>query len=487
MFLYQIETIGANLPQFALVSWLTERNQIDLSFCFSYSRFREFACVEGDVLRNVLIASAMFGAVGTASMAGQFPAPVNESDFREVPVSLAELGQLLFFDPILSGNKNIACATCHHPTLGTSDAMSLSLGEGGNGLGPARIVDADNRPHQRIPRNAPALFNLGAHEFKTMFHDGRVEADDTAAFGIRMPEGRELERAVSAPLTAQTMLPMLSGDEMAGHPGENPIADAVAADDIRGEDGAWAMLAGRVADIGEYRDMFSAEFGRDEVHITDVAEALSAFISVEFRTTNSIYDRFLAGEVLMPDDAMRGAELFYGKANCSGCHRGPLLSDQDFHAIAMPQIGPGKGEGEDAYFQDTGRYAVTGDPADMYKFRTPSLRNVGVTAPYGHDGAFGTLEAVVRHHLDPIKSLRAYEPRQAALARDFSPTSDDMAALATASEIDAIAAANELAPVKLGPQEIHDIVAFLRCLTDPDHANGPLGVPATVPSGLPVE
>lgn len=409
------------------------------------------------------------------------PAPLGDDDFHLADPGWAELGQLLFFDPLLSGNQNIACSTCHHPSLGTSDAMSLSMGEGGVGLGPARVAEAGNKPHDRIPRNAPALFNLGAKEFSVMFHDGRVEADDTAAFGIAMPKGRALERSFANVLAAQNVLPLLSGDEMAGQPGENDIADAVGNDHIQGPDGAWALIAARVASVPGYQSRFQGLTGQNDVHIADIATALSSFINVEFRATNSIYDRWLAGEDAMPDAAERGAALFYGKANCASCHTGALLTDNSFHAIAMPQFGPGK---ELSYARDTGRFAVTNDADDMYKFRTPSLRNIGLTAPYGHNGAFASLEDIVRHHLDPIASLMAYDGSQAALHGDIGDLAKDMKVLANMAERQAIAAANELAPVRLSEAEISDLIEFLRCLTDPASETGRMGVPDTVPSGL---
>ncbi|MEM7189177.1 MAG: cytochrome-c peroxidase, partial [Pseudomonadota bacterium] len=84
---------------------------------------------------------------------------------QQIGMALAELGRDLFFDPILSGNRSVACATCHHPEFGTSDGVSLSIGDGGVGMGPERRVVAENLPEKRIPRNAQALFNLGYAEF----------------------------------------------------------------------------------------------------------------------------------------------------------------------------------------------------------------------------------------------------------------------------------------------------------------------------------
>lgn len=103
------------------------------------------------------------------------PDPITDADYMAVTPAEAELGQLLFFDPILSGNDNISCSTCHHPRLGTSDGLSLGMGEGGIGLAPNRVANPDNLPEDRIPRNAPVLYNLGAREYTVMFHDGRVE------------------------------------------------------------------------------------------------------------------------------------------------------------------------------------------------------------------------------------------------------------------------------------------------------------------------
>ena len=103
-----------------------------------------------------------------------------------------KLGQLLFYDPILSGSKTVSCATCHHPKHGTSDGVSLSLGDGGVGLGPKRKIDPENFPEQRIPRNATALFNLGAPEFTVMFADGRLEAIEG---GLRTPLGEDFNKS----------------------------------------------------------------------------------------------------------------------------------------------------------------------------------------------------------------------------------------------------------------------------------------------------
>ncbi|MEC8238377.1 MAG: cytochrome-c peroxidase, partial [SAR324 cluster bacterium] len=86
-----------------------------------------------------------------------------------------KLGRLLFYDPILSGNRNISCGTCHNHIHHGADGLSLGVGEGGVGLGPDRTAGKGNsRIQKRIPRNSPSLFNLGAHQIKVMFYDGKL-------------------------------------------------------------------------------------------------------------------------------------------------------------------------------------------------------------------------------------------------------------------------------------------------------------------------
>ncbi|MFV1528263.1 MULTISPECIES: cytochrome-c peroxidase [unclassified Phaeobacter] len=397
-----------------------------------------------------------------------------------------ELGQLLFYDPILSGNRNISCASCHHPRFGTGDGVSLSLGEGATTLGPERRADPDNRPEQRIPRNAPALWNLGADDMDVMFHDGRLEADPAYGSGIRTPLEGDMVAGFDSALAAQAMFPVLSADEMAGHYGENDVSRAVRLGQLSHPGGAWDIIAGRVAEIPEYRQRFDEVLGAEEpIRFTDIGNMLAAFIRFEWRADDSPFDRAqLYGEAL-PTTAARGQELFYGGAGCSQCHTGWLQTDNRFHAIAMPQLGPGKAARFETHARDEGRLRVTGNPDDAYRFRTPSLRNVALTAPYGHNGAYATLEAVVRHHLDPVAALMSYDRSQAILPGLGGVS--DWAVMDDPVELERIAAANDLDPIALSDGDIPDLVAFLEALTDSAAAKGRLGVPDSVPSGLPVE
>jgi len=393
------------------------------------------------------------------------------------------LGQALFYDPILSGSKTVSCATCHHPKHGTSDGVSLSLGDGGVGLGPDRRVDPENQPEQRIPRNATALFNLGAPEFSVMFADGRLEA---GAGGLRTPLGEDFNKSGISVLAAQTMFPVLSPDEMAGHYQESDMSKAVRQGLLTHDGGAWAILTARIEAIPPYREAFDAAYGADRaVDFAGIADALAAFIAVEWRADDSAFDRHICGGEPLSAQAAAGMDLFYGEAGCAACHSGRFQTDHDFHAIAMPQIGPGKAARFESHAQDLGRMRVTGRAEDAYAFRTPSLRNIAVTAPYGHAGAYATLEGAVRHHLDPVTALTGYDRTQAVLAELTG--ADDFRVMNDARQVSEIAAANVLEPKALPASELDALLAFLLSLTDEGSVTGRLGIPDTVPSGLAVE
>lgn len=405
------------------------------------------------------------------------PRPV----FPEPQLGRIELGWLLFYDPIISGNKSVSCATCHHPRFGTSDGVSLAIGDGGMGLGPDRKPDPENPPEQRIPRNAPGLWNLGATEFTRFFHDGRLELDPAKPNGIRTPLGSDMLSGFDSPLAAQAMFPVLSGDEMAGHLSENDISRSVRQGLLSQPGGAWEKIASRVSDIPEYKERFAGALPGADITFANIANVIADFIAFEWRADNALFDRAMKGDAVLNPKASLGMSLFYDKAGCSSCHSGWLQTDHAFHAIALPQFGPGKAARFEAHARDDGRKRVTGDIADAFAFRTPSLRNVTLTAPYGHNGAYATLESMVRHHLDPVTSLKSYTLDQAILPS--LPNADDTRIIANSSEIEAIAAANDLAPRSLTDAEVDALISFLETLEDPAER---LGIPEAVPSGLPV-
>ena len=480
--------------------------------------------------RNVLAAASAALLLTLAASGGLAMEPVVDDDYYQdgrFDPAKVELGRLLFFDKILSGNRNISCATCHHPRHATVDGLALGIGEGGDGLGPERRVPEGASVHGRIPRNAPSLANLGAKEFSRLFHDGRVEADPEGpwASGFWTPGREQLPEGLDNVLAAQAMFPVTSDVEMAGGRGENEIADATALRRLGGPEGVWNLLAERLCNIPEYRALFQKAFpevrGPADMTFVQAANAIAAFQATAFRFDDSPFDRYLRTDEdeHLPPAARRGMDLFYGAAGCSACHSGKFQSDQAFHAIAMPQIGPGKGDGTDAsYFEatgfparleDVGRAPISGQSADLFRFRTPSLRNVALTGPWGHAGTFDSLEAVVRHHLNPTASLEAYRlpaghlpplariaqtVGEGALLREqaINPARRDgfdrrdgwvqQSAVLRAR----IAAANERATVSLDDASVADLIAFLEALTDPRARRLEHLVPARVPSGLPV-
>ena len=177
------------------------------------------------------------------------PTPLTDADFHPFDVKKAEIGRLLFYDPILSGNRNISCGTCHHHDHASADGLSLGIGEGGVGVGPSRTAGSSGaRIKKRIPRNSPALWNVGAKEFTTLFHDGRLSLSDDYDNGFNTPAEEWLPSGLSGLLAAQSIFPLVAQFEMAGNPKENEVAGAIH-DRI---DYAWPIIAKRVRVVPAY-------------------------------------------------------------------------------------------------------------------------------------------------------------------------------------------------------------------------------------------
>ncbi|NRA99219.1 MAG: cytochrome-c peroxidase [Rhodobacteraceae bacterium] len=437
-------------------------------------------------MKSALFAFALcFGATGAHA---EMPHPVTDADYGETDPTQVKLGQLLFWDPILSGNKNISCGTCHHPNFGTGDGLALGIGEGGIGLGPERRVDPANLPEQRIPRHSPALFNLGAHEFTVLFHDGRIETDPSRPSGLRTPLGEDMVQGFSGVLSAQTMFPVLSADEMAGHYSENDVSQAVRRGLITGEGGAWDIITQRVWALQEYRDLLIEGFPEiadgEPADFTHISDAIAAFIAFEWRSDESAFDSYLRDRTPLPAAAEAGRLLFYGEAGCATCHSGVFQTDHGFHAMGTAQIGPGKAARFETHARDDGRMRVTGRAEDAFAFRTPSLRNVTHTAPYGHAGAHAKLSDFLRAHVDAAAGLAVLERDDIDLP-DLA-SAKDWRILDDATEVQAILAAAP-APNELSAAQIDELIAFLDALSDSAALEGRLGIPDAVPSGLPID
>lgn len=430
---------------------------------------------------------------------GFLPAPLTPADFPERNPAREALGRLLFHDKILSGNMNISCATCHHSLTDTGDGLSLSVGEGGVGLGVTRNTGIDEDAiEERVPRNAPHLFNLGATQVSVMFHDGRVQVDPAWPSGYFSPAFFMLPPGLDNVLAVQAMFPVTSTTEMAGQQGENMISDAATFGNLPL---VWELLAQRVRGVPEYVDLFLEAFedvdSASDITMVHIANAIAAWEDGVFRAIDTPFDRYLRGDhSAMSGSAIRGMNVFYNVAGCADCHSGSLLTDQQFHAIGMPQIGPGKDQNLPGFVDgrdDLGREGITGDENDRLKFRTPGLRNVALTGPWGHDGAYSTLEAVVRHHLDTDRALQNFDVTQVALpsrpdldAIDFIVHNDPVRRQMIAQASELRSQPGVQTRPRLSERQFADLMDFLHALTDPHSLDLRHAVPMSVPSGLPV-
>lgn len=236
-----------------------------------------------------------------------------------------ELGKMLFFDPRLSGNDHWACATCHNPSLGFSDGLPRSLGFG---------------DETELGRHAPTVLNIAYNT--AQFWDGRAPTMEQQAIG-----------------------PIQAGREMNSNPKE---------------------LEKELNSIPEYKERFMKVFG-EPVTMPNIGKAIAAFERT-LVTRDAPFDRYIRGDKnSLNTQEKRGLILYISKAACSQCHNGANFTDNQFHNIGLPQVGPLK--------EDLGRYEVTKNEKDKRAFKTPTLRNVTMTPPYMHNGVFKTLEEVV--------------------------------------------------------------------------------------------
>ncbi len=370
---------------------------------------------------------------------GEIPYPSDNAHDQD----RIELGRLLFYDPVLAGEKDISCGVCHHPSLHFADAQPLGIGAGGDGLGANRVQGNSAVSGQQIPlepRHTPTVLNSAFNG------RGSTEPD---------PDGTMLWDGNAVGLEGQPVLPLITRVEMLG----DAFPASVALDSV----------FARLRSIPRYVELFAEAFpdaasgpgGAAPEAVIDSStyvRAVAAFVR-ELVGRDSPYDRYVRGD----DGALsrvqkQGLELFFGEAGCARCHGGPMLSNFRFIVNGTPQIGPGK---ETVPGDDMGRMEVTGDPADRLAFKVPSLRNAELTAPYMHDGVFATLEEVVRFY------DRGARPRHELVT-------DDMLHPALRE------------PLGLTDAEVAALVAFMESLTDPGFALDPLllTVPDSVPSGL---
>ncbi len=403
-------------------------------------------------------------------------------DVPKIDSAKIELGRKLFFDKVLSGNRDVSCATCHHPSLNSGDDLELAIGVGGYGLGRNRIM---GEGRERVPRNSPEIFNRGDKEWHTMFWDGRVSG--SLIDGFISPADEKLPRGLENVLAAQAMFPVTSRDEMRGEIGDIDIfgqENELSLISNAAPQSVWRALMKRILSYSEYQKLFSEAYPNvpmDKLGFQHAANAIAAFEINEFTFVNSPWDRYLRGEkYAINASAKRGALLFYGKAKCSECHSGKLFTDQQFHNIAVPQFGPGK---ENAAPLDAGRFAETGNPSDRFAFRTPPLRNITISGPWMHNGAYNDLEDVLWHHSNPTEALTNYDVAQ--LTQELRSTYKGAPSVIRRllDNLDPLMKTSG----HLSKNEVQNLMAFMESLTDSSANDLKRLLPKAVPSGLPVE
>ena len=376
-------------------------------------------------------------AVGNAQNVNPVPAVPRASTATE------HLGRLLFWDPILSGSKDTACATCHHPDFAYADGRDLSRGTGSIGLGPAR-TDVSKGQIPVVKRNSPTILNVAFNGLdddddnrrRRRGFDGATQTVDSA----RAPMFWD-SRVRS--LETQALEPLKALEEMRGH----AYPEAAAVDTV----------VDRIRKVPEYVALFQHAFGPGtEVDASRIGDAIAAF-ERSLVAMNSPFDRFRAGDFnAMTAQQRRGLETFE-EVGCDRCHDGAMFSDFDHHAegvrehplLAQPDAGAGR-----------------------FRFRTPSLRNVALTAPYMHNGTLATLNDVLRFY----NNGRSENPNVSD-AQDRGRNGDrgrgDNGIARLAGQFRRIDDMSE--------NEMADIIAFLNALTDTDFDRT---IPARVPSGL---
>ena len=409
-------------------------------------------------------------------------------DPPEVSDELFTLGQALFFDKILSGSEDVSCATCHLPRFATGDGRNLSRGVHGIGLGP------DRGEGIMIPRNSPALFAL--HLRPELFWDGRIRRIQDIIFPPPAVTFTLEQRAVFLPrldvMAAQAMLPPVSREEMRGLEGDNDLGDLPNGYNSPGgtpgsTDRVWDALMDRLLSLPAYSELIRDAYPDTqdlELDFAHMGNAIAAFEAQAFARTDSPFDRFMRGD----DTALTHEEIAGGRefleAGCASCHRGPLLSDLGYHNTGLPQFGPGvqmeptAGPASGNAGRDFGRELATALPGDRFKFRTASLLNVELTAPYGHAGQFATLRAVVEHYKDVELSNIRYNILEHVTDPEL---------------IDTLQPAYQEVLANLDPRlsepmdfDVDAILTFLRALTADDARDLTDLVPDAVPSGLPL-
>lgn len=407
---------------------------------------------------------------------------------------LAQLGRKLFFTKALGGELDSACVSCHHPVLGGADALSLSVGIGAidpDLLGPGR---GDENGVPNVPRNAPTTFNIGMWD-SALFMDSRIASlgaeigQNGSASGISTPDSAlgVIDNDAGENLAvAQTRFPVTSVEEMRG-----ALEDGESNDVLR------KHLAARLGDYGvgsgelnnstwlqEFQTAFqSAESAESLISFDNIAIALATYERSQVFVDNPWKAYVDGNNDAISDNAKEGAILFFSETNedgggCFECHAGDLFTDEEHHAIAAPQFGPGKGSADNG-LGDFGRENISGEAIDRFRFRTPSLLNIAATAPYTHTGAYETLQQILQHYDNPRDEVDDFfddggwcelEQFEDVIDCENLYPGARQNTIQALNKIDDERDANDpqaLPNINLNNNDRDQIVAFLQTLTDP--------------------
>jgi len=353
--------------------------------------------------------------------------PITVRNFDPDPKFI--FGRALFYDPILSGDRDVSCATCHVLSHGLSDGLAVSIPVGSHALSSRFQIDIGSTGDHS--RNTLELWNRDNNSAKALFWDGRVEMIDPIKRIFRTPLNRHLPAGLENTLSVQALFPLITPKEMLGDLGDSTLKnletpyEEIGNDLVRDLEGLdyparantiFSRIVTRV--LGslsipsftwqqEYRLLYEAAYPESNwqhANIVDFANAISHYEELAFATTTSIWDEYLKGRPeALSTDQKRGAILFFGKGRCHVCHSGVLFSDFEYYALGIPEVGL-----DGNSIKDLGRFYASGDELDMYKFRTPPLRNVTKSGPYFHNGSAKTLGEVIEQHIDPYRFADGY-------------------------------------------------------------------------------
>ena len=420
--------------------------------------------------------------------------PLTKESAPEAKGTLFELGKALFFSRSLSEQFDVACASCHHPLLGGTDNLSLPVGVGAINpllLGPGRTHDGERVTDIRanggpnVARNSPTTFNVEFYN-RTMFWDGRVEVTDSqyVAHGANQPI-RTPDSVFKLPdpnagnnlSEAQAKFPLTSANEMFGHgPGQgltNDIKRLIILQRLQGV----GLQAGALIK-NEWLHHFKAAYNdasNDPVQVITMdrlAEALSVYQRSQILINNPWFN-YVSGSIeAISEPIKRGALLFLksedeGGYACNRCHKGNNFTDENYYNLAIPQFGRGK----NLFSFDTGRLLVTNEAADKYRFRTPTLLNTSITGPWGHSGAYTSLEGIIKHHLDIEQAVADYDYSLLPIRQfDYVPDRSGFYQDLTNRALSVLKTSNtwqEPTRAMVNSEHVDLLTSFLRSLTDP--------------------